>query len=106
MAVWESATNIDELGWTAELKIPYSALRFPETDVQEWGINFGREIRRNRERDWWNSIDPAVDGFFTQAGTVQGIKDIKPPTRLFFFPYASAYYEILTLPRMLLIILL
>jgi hypothetical protein len=92
-AVWESATNIDELGWTVEMKIPYSALRFPETAVQEWGINFGREIRRNRERDWWNSIDPAVDGFFTQAGTVKGIKDIKPPTRLFFFPYASAYYE-------------
>ena len=93
-AVWESATHIDELGWTVEMKIPYSALRFPEKSIQEWGINFGREIRRNRERDWWNSIDPAVDGFFTQAGIVKGIKDIKPPTRLFFFPYASAYYEV------------
>ena len=93
-AVWESATHIDELGWTVEMKIPYSALRFPETAVQEWGINFGREIRRNRERDWWSSGDPAVDGFLTQAGKVQGIKDIQPPTRLFFFPYASTYYEV------------
>jgi len=92
-AVWESATTIDEQGWTAEFRIPYSALRFPETDVQEWGINFGREIRRGRERNWWSNIDPTVDGFFTQAGTVQGIENIEPPTRLFFFPYASAYYE-------------
>lgn len=92
-AVWESATSIDEKGWTAELRIPYSALRFPESEKQVWGMNFGREIRRNRERDWWNYVDPAVDGNLTQAGTVSGIENIKPPTRLFFFPYASSYYE-------------
>lgn len=93
-AVWESATQIDELGWTAEIRIPYSALRFPEREVQQWGINFGREIRRNRERDWWSAIDPTVDGFLTQTGTVKGIENIQPPTRLFFFPYSSAYYEV------------
>lgn len=92
-AVWESATEIDDLGWTAEIRIPYSALRFPKNQNQEWGINFGRQIRRNRETDWWSAIDPTVDGFLTQAGKVNGIEDIEPPTRLFFFPYSSAYYE-------------
>jgi len=92
-AVWESATNIDEEGWTAEFKIPYSALRFPETEQQLWGINVGRQIRRNRETSWWNFVDPVVDGFLTQAGKLEGIKDIKPPPRLFFFPYSSAYVE-------------
>lgn len=91
--VWETATTIDEKGWTAEYKIPWSALRFPEVKEQFWGINFGREIRRNRERSYWNFIDPTVDGFLTQTGTLTGIKDIKPPVRLFFFPYASAYVE-------------
>ena len=92
-AVWESATSIDEKGWVVEMKIPYSALRFPEVDKQLWGINFGREIRRKRERQWWNFIDPTVDGFLTQAGRLTGIENIKPPVRLFFFPYASSYVE-------------
>lgn len=92
-AVWESATSIDENGWTAELKIPYAALRFPEAEEQLWGINFGREIRRNRERDWWNFLNPRIDGFLTQTGELEGLKDIKPPTRLFFFPYSSAIVE-------------
>ncbi len=92
-AVWESATSIDSKGWTAELKIPYSALRFPETDQQLWGINFGRQIRRNRETSWWNRINPLIDGFLTQAGRAEGIENIKPPPRLFFYPYSSAYVE-------------
>ncbi|MDB9964202.1 carbohydrate binding family 9 domain-containing protein [Vicingaceae bacterium] len=91
--VWETATNIDEKGWTAEFKIPWSALRFPEVEEQHWGINFGREIRRNRERSYWNFVNPTVDGFLTQTGSIKGIKNIKPPVRLFFFPYASAYVE-------------
>lgn len=92
-AVWESATTIDEKGWVAELKIPYSALRFPEGDAQIWGVNFGRRIRRKRENSWWNYINPAIDGFLTQTGRVEGINNIEPPVRLFFFPYTSAYLE-------------
>jgi hypothetical protein len=92
-AVWESATSIDEKGWVAEIRIPYSALRFPEKEKQRWGVNFGREIRRKRERSWWNYINPAIDGFFTQAGIVDGIENIEPPVRLAFFPYASGYVE-------------
>lgn len=92
-AVWESATTIDEQGWVAEMKIPYSALRFPAVDKQIWGVNFGREIRRKRERSWWNFINPTVDGFLTQTGTLSGIENIEPPVRLFFFPYASSYVE-------------
>ena len=91
--VWETATTIDEKGWTAEYKIPWSALRFPEVEDQFWGINFGREIRRKRERSYWNFVNPTVDGFLTQTGTLTGIKNIKPPVRLFFFPYTSAYIE-------------
>ena len=92
-AVWESATNIDDQGWTVEMRIPYSALRFPEVEQQQWGVNFGREIRRNRERSYWNYVDPAIDGLLTQTGLVNGIENIEPPVRLSFFPYASAYLE-------------
>ncbi|MBL4709619.1 MAG: carbohydrate binding family 9 domain-containing protein [Flavobacteriales bacterium] len=91
--VWETATTIDDKGWTAEFKIPYSTLRFPEVKKQEWGINFGREIRRKRERSYWNLVNPTVDGFLTQTGRLEGIENIKPPVRLFLFPYASSYAE-------------
>ena len=92
-AVWESATQLDDSGWTVEMRIPYSALRFPEVEKQQWGVNFGREIRRNRERSWWNFVNPAIDGLLTQTGVINGIENIEPPVRLSFFPYASAYVE-------------
>lgn len=90
-AVWENVVKITEEGWVVEMKIPYSALRFPDKPEQTWGINFMRLVRRVRERSYWNPIDPAVQGYVNQFGQLTGIKDIKPPLRLAFFPYVSYY---------------
>ncbi|GGI28978.1 DUF5916 domain-containing protein [Pedobacter mendelii] len=90
-AVWESAVKIDELGWTCEMKIPYSALRFSSKDIQNWGLNFSRRIQRTNVQTFWNFVDPKVNGFINQEGLFTGIKDIKPPLRLSFSPYLSAY---------------
>ncbi|RYD74381.1 MAG: hypothetical protein EOP55_15375, partial [Sphingobacteriales bacterium] len=90
-AVWESAVKIDEKGWTCEMKIPYSALRFSSKDVQNWGLNFSRRIQRTNIQTFWNFVDPKVNGFINQEGLFSGIKDIKPPLRLSFSPYISAY---------------
>ncbi|WP_231427039.1 DUF5916 domain-containing protein [Pedobacter sp. Leaf250] len=90
-AVWESAVKIDDLGWTCEMKIPYSALRFSSKDVQNWGLNFSRRIQRTNIQTFWNFVDPKVNGFINQEGLWTGIKDIKPPLRLSFSPYVSAY---------------
>ncbi|MBK9456920.1 MAG: carbohydrate binding family 9 domain-containing protein [Bacteroidetes bacterium] len=57
-AVWVSAAKITEKGWVAELKIPFSAIRFPNKDEQSWYINFVREVKRNRDKSAWNAIDP------------------------------------------------
>lgn len=93
-AVWYSAVAIDEMGWTVEMKIPYQALRFPKTEVQNWGVNYNRVIRRYREQSWWNPVDQNVSGIVNQSGDLQGIKDIHPPVRLALFPYVSGYYEL------------
>ncbi|RYD80800.1 MAG: hypothetical protein EOP55_01190 [Sphingobacteriales bacterium] len=90
-AVWESAVKIDEQGWTCEMKIPYSALRFSSKDIQNWGLNFSRRIQRTNIQTFWNFVDPKVNGFINQEGLFMGIKDIKPPLRLSFSPYISAY---------------
>ena len=90
-AVWESAVKIDDLGWTCEMKIPYSALRFSTKDIQNWGLNFSRRIQRSNTQTFWNFVNPTVNGFINQEGLWMGDKDIKPPLRLSFSPYVSAY---------------
>ncbi|MBI3503031.1 MAG: carbohydrate binding family 9 domain-containing protein [Bacteroidetes bacterium] len=90
-AVWESKVKITNYGWVAEYRIPYSALRFPKKEIQEWGINFSRQIRRCREFSNWNPIDPKVNGMVVQAGILHGISNIKSPLRLSVSPYISTY---------------
>jgi hypothetical protein len=90
-AVWYAKCRIVENGWTAEFKIPFAALRFPDIDKQEWGINFVREVRRTRHHSFWRGVNPLQAGFLTQMGKLLGIENIKPPKRLFFYPYASYY---------------
>ncbi|ABQ04797.1 DUF5916 domain-containing protein [Flavobacterium johnsoniae] len=90
-AVWISKAVVNENGWTVEIKIPYSALRFSQENKQIWGINFFREIKRTRYKYTWNFVDRKIGTFTQQAGTLEGIENIKPPTRLFLMPYASYY---------------
>ncbi len=92
-AVWNSEVQITEDGWVIEMKIPFSALRFPNKDVQKWNINFGRNIRKIRTGAWWSFVNPEIDGFFNQAGELVGIENIESPVRLFFYPYVSTVYE-------------
>jgi len=92
-AVWESKVYIDDKNWYVEMKIPYSAIRFPDQDVQLWGINFARKVRRNREFSFWNPLNPEVNGFVNQWGELTGVENIESPTRLVFSPYVSAYLE-------------
>lgn len=92
-AIWESNVKITDKGWTVEMKIPYAALRFPKATEQRWGVNFLRQIRRERQLYTWTNVDNTIGNFILQSGELNGIKNIETPTRLFFFPYASAYYS-------------
>ena len=92
-AIWESSVKITDEGWQIEFKIPYAALRFSEIPEQIWGLNFMRELRRDRQKYFWNPINAGIGAIIPQAGLLTGIRDIKPPTRLFFIPYASTYLE-------------
>ena len=90
-AVWESNVNIDDQGWTAEMRIPYSALRFSSKDIQTWGINFIRKRAYENSQTFWNFVDPKVNGLINQSGNWEGLQNIKAPLRLSFSPYISAY---------------
>jgi hypothetical protein len=90
-AIWESKSIITSTGWQLEIKIPYAALRFSPENKQTWGLNFMREVRRDRQKYTWNFIDRKFGTFIQQAGILEGIENIKTPTRLFFLPYSSYY---------------
>jgi hypothetical protein len=92
-AVWKSEVEINDDGWVVEMEIPYSALRFPKKDVQEWGINFWRDIRRLDEYSSWNFSDREVRNQMNYLGVLKGVEGIKPPLRLSLNPYVSAYLE-------------
>ncbi len=90
-AVWQSAAVIHDNGWSFEMFIPYSAIRFGKKDLQSWGLNITRRRRKTEQQYTWNPIDPNINGFLTQEGLWTGISNIKPPLRLQFSPYLSTY---------------
>ena len=92
-SVWESAVQITDEGWIAELRIPFSELRYPTESIKNWGINFFRKIKRYEEFVTWNFVDKNIHGRINQAGELTGIKNLKPPVRLSLYPYFSTYYE-------------
>ncbi|WP_338647343.1 DUF5916 domain-containing protein [Flavobacterium sp. KS-LB2] len=92
-AVWKSKAVITDKGWIVEMRIPYAALRFSAENKQTWGLNFFREVRRDRFKYTWNFIDSKLGTFTQQTGILEGIENIKPPTRLFLLPYSSFYVD-------------
>ena len=92
-AVWKSAVVVEEDKWTAEFKIPFSAIRFSEQSDNNWGVNFARTIRRHREQTYWNHYDPGGLNLISQLGEMEGIKNVQSPLRLALSPYVSGYIE-------------
>ncbi|MEM6964146.1 MAG: DUF5916 domain-containing protein [Bacteroidota bacterium] len=92
-AVWQGEAKVVENGWVVEMKIPYSAIRFPDSKEQKWKINFGRKIQRLQEKSFWSEIVPTQPGFLNQFGTIEGISDIKSPVRLSATPFIATYAE-------------
>ncbi len=93
--IWESEVALTDLGWVVEMRIPYAALRFSNSEKQIWGLNFKRVIKRDLQDQsyTWNFVDTKIGAVITQEGILEGIENIKTPTRLFLIPYTSAYYQ-------------
>ena len=88
--VWEVSTEVDSLGWVAEMRIPFSQLRFPEGDRQVWGIQFRRDILHAGEAADWNWRPATQAGWTSKFGHLVGLENIPRPGRLEVLPYAVA----------------
>ena len=88
-AVWESKVSMKNDGWVAEIKIPFSAIRFSKTPFQTWGVQFTSFSRKTNETSTWSPDDPAINGTINKWGEWNGLQNILPPLRLSFLPYLS-----------------
>ncbi len=91
--VWQGKARIDEDGWTVEMRIPYSQLRFHESDVYTWGINFRRDISRRNERIFLVHTPRNESGFVSRFANLSGIESIRPPRQIELTPYITTKAE-------------
>ena len=91
--VWDGHVQVDSLGWTAEMRIPYSQLRFHAAPQYVWGINFSRDIARRHERDYLVYTPKNGSGFVSRFPELVGIADVTPPPRMEILPYTRARAE-------------
>jgi hypothetical protein len=87
--VWEGATKIDSLGWTAEFRIPFSQLRFSREADQIWGMQIWRKIDRRNESDMWAFWRNNEFGGPAYFGTLEGIRLSSQPRQMEIVPYAT-----------------
>ncbi|MCG6928467.1 MAG: carbohydrate binding family 9 domain-containing protein [Acidobacteria bacterium] len=92
-AVWSSAVTVDEGGWTVEMRIPFSQLRFPTTPGHSWGINARRMIHRKAEEAWLALVPKNETGLASRMAHLEGIENITPGKHLELLPYVSGRAE-------------
>jgi len=88
--VWVARTSIDERGWTAELRIPFSQLRFTDRDPQVWGLNVKRWIPSRNEEVYWALVRRTEEGWASRFGDLHGISGIRPSRRIELLPYVAS----------------
>src|SRR5215831_7188001 len=91
--VWDVATRVDSLGWTAEFEIPLSQLRYPSSPAHTFGFGVWRDIERYKERVSWPPYRPSQIGFVSQLGDLTGIDGIPAPRKFDVMPYVVAKSE-------------
>ncbi|WP_298502217.1 DUF5916 domain-containing protein [uncultured Maribacter sp.] len=85
--IWYTAANIDKEGWTAEMKIPFSQLKFGKQKEQIWGLQMHRRLFREEERSIWQPISRDAPGWISEFGTLRGLMNIQPQRQLEVQPF-------------------
>ncbi|WP_108866531.1 DUF5916 domain-containing protein [Aquimarina aquimarini] len=86
--IWYAASKIDSEGWTAEIKIPLSQVKFGKSKEQIWGLQVSRMIFRKDERSVWQRVPRDAPGFISEFGELHGLIDIESQKQLEIQPFA------------------
>jgi hypothetical protein len=91
--VWEGKASIDKEGWSVEMKIPFSQLRFRDSEIQTWGIDFRRDIGRRNEQDYMVYTPRMQSGFVSRFPELTGIEGVKPSQSIEVLPFITSKLE-------------
>ena len=91
--IWYTDAHVDEKGWTAEMKIPFTQLRFGNAKEQIWGFNVVRNIFRKNERSLWQRIPNEQAGFISESGELHGLVDLKSQKQLEIQPFTVLQHD-------------
>jgi hypothetical protein len=87
--VWQGRVARDERGWTAELWIPFSQLRFNDRDPQTWGLNIQRWVPSRNEEVYWALVPRTEQRWASLFGDLHGLTGIRPRRRVELMPYVG-----------------
>lgn len=87
--VWRAKTSMDATGWTAEMWIPFSQLRFNESTERVWGLNIKRWVPTLNEENYWVVVGRNNRGWSSRFGELRGIDGVEPRQRVEVLPYVS-----------------
>ncbi len=87
--VWIAAAHEDATGWTAEMRIPFSQLRFPKAERQRWGLQMDRYLPDKNEDIQWAMVPPRETGYVSRFGTLEGLDGVSPTRPVEFLPYLA-----------------
>jgi len=93
--VWQGRTQRDPQGWTLEMRIPFSQMRFAEADVQTWGINFQRQLGRGFEDCYFVNRPKTASGFVSLFPPLEGLENVHPTNAIEVIPYVTSKAEFL-----------
>jgi hypothetical protein len=95
--IWDVETAVDGKGWTAEMRIPFSQIRFGVKEEHVWGLEVLRNLFRKNETEIWQPVPRNAPGVVHLFGELRGLNGIRPPRQVELMPYAVA--KGLTFPR-------
>jgi hypothetical protein len=92
-AVWDGATTRTDTGWIAEIKLPFSQIRYANQDEHIWGLHFYRVIARKQEASSWDPIPRQAPATVYLFGELKGLENIRSSRQMEFLPYALGSYS-------------
>lgn len=91
--IWYTAAKIDDEGWTVEMKIPFSQIKFGDSEEQIWGFQVARMLFRKNEWSVWDRIPREAAGWVSESGTLRGLLNIIPQNQLEIQPFVVSQYD-------------
>ena len=92
--IWDVETAVDGQGWMAEMKIPFSQIRFGNKEEQVWGLQIARNLFRKDETSLWQFIPRTAPGWVNFFGELHGLQGLKPPRQVELLPYTVARQQL------------